>query len=91
MTAALDRQDWAVDVKVSDGVDGVLPQSSITVAMNGDAGQALEGYDIKNGTLKYYLPAPGEVQEATRGCQGPQRAGTHWRTGSHPASDSGRA
>ena len=55
-----------MDVKVSDGVDGVLPQSSITVAMNGDAGQALEGYDIKNGTLKYYLPAPGEAQEATR-------------------------
>ena len=66
VTATLDRQDWAVDVKVSDGVDGVLPQSSITVAMNGDAGQALEGYDIKNGTLKYYLPAPGETQEATR-------------------------
>ena len=66
VTATLDRQDWAVDVKVSDGVDGVLPQSSITVAMNGDAGQALEGYDIKNGTLKYYLPGPGEAQEATR-------------------------
>ena len=66
VTAVLDQQDWAVDVKVSDGVDGVLPQSSITVAMNGDAGQALEGYDIKNGTLKYYLPAPGEAQEATR-------------------------
>ena len=66
VTATLDRQDWAVDVKVSDGVDGVLPQSSITVAMNGDAGQALEGYDIKNGTLKYHLPAPGEAQEATR-------------------------
>ena len=66
VTATLNRQDWAVDVKVSDGVDGVLPQSSITVAMNGDAGQALEGYDIKNGTLKYYLPAPGEAQEATR-------------------------
>ena len=58
VTAVLDQQDWAVDVKVSDGVDGVLPQSSITVAMNGDAGQALEGYDIKNGTLKYYLPPP---------------------------------
>ena len=66
VTAVLDQQNWAVDVKVSDGVDGVLPQSSITVAMNGDAGQALEGYDIKNGTLKYYLPAPGEAQEATR-------------------------
>lgn len=66
VTATLDRQDWAVDVKVSDGVDGVLPQSSITVAMNGDAGQALEGYDIKNGTLKYYLPDHGEAQEATR-------------------------
>ena len=66
VTATLNQQDWAVDVKVSDGVDGVLPQSSITVAMNGDAGQALEGYDIKNGTLKYYLPAPGEAQEATR-------------------------
>ena len=66
VTATLDQQNWAVDVKVSDGVDGVLPQSSITVAMNGDAGQALEGYDIKNGTLKYHLPAPGEAQEATR-------------------------
>lgn len=66
VTAVLDQQNWAVDVKVSDGVDGVLPQSSITVAMNGDAGQALEGYDIKNGTLKYHLPAPGEAQEATR-------------------------
>ena len=66
VTAVLDQQNWAVDVKVSDGVDGVLPQSSITVAMNGDAGQALEGYDIKNGTLKYYLPDHGEAQEATR-------------------------
>ena len=66
VTAVLDQQNWAVDVKVSDGVDGVLPLSSITVAMNGDAGQALEGYDIKNGTLKYHLPAPGEAQEATR-------------------------
>ena len=66
VTAVLDQQNWAVDVKVSDGVDGVLPQSSITVAMNGDAGQALEGYDIKNGALKYHLPAPGEAQEATR-------------------------
>ena len=66
VTATLNQQDWAVDVKVSDGVDGVLPQSSITVAMNGDAGQALEGYDIKNGTLKYYLPDHGEAQEATR-------------------------
>ena len=66
VTATLDRQDWAVDVKVSDGVDGVLPQSSITVAMNGDAGQALEGYDTRNGTFRYYLPGPGETQEATR-------------------------
>ena len=66
VTATLDRQDWAVDVKVSDGVDGVLPQSSITVAMNGDAGQALEGYDTRNGTFRYYLPGPGEAQEATR-------------------------
>lgn len=66
VTATLDQQNWAVDVKVSDGVDGVLPQSSITVAMNGDAGQALEGYDTRNGTFRYYLPAPGEAQEATR-------------------------
>ena len=66
VTAVLDRQNWAVDVKVSDGVDGVLPQSSITVAMNGDAGQALEGYDTRNGTFRYYLPGPGETQEATR-------------------------
>ena len=66
VTAVLDQQNWAVDVKVSDGVDGVLPQSSITVAMNGDAGQALEGYDTRNGTFRYYLPAPGEAQEATR-------------------------
>ena len=66
VTATLDRQNWAVDVKVSDGVDGVLPQSSITVAMNGDAGQALEGYDTRNGTFRYYLPGPGETQEATR-------------------------
>ena len=66
VTATLNQQDWAVDVKVSDGVDGVLPQSSITVAMNGDAGQALEGYDTRNGTFRYYLPGPGETQEATR-------------------------
>ena len=66
VTAVLDQQNWAVDVKVSDGVDGVLPQSSITVAMNGDAGQALEGYDTRNGTFRYYLPGPGETQEATR-------------------------
>ena len=66
VTATLDQQDWAVDVKVSDGVDGVLPLSSITVAINGDAGQALEGYDTRNGTFRYYLPGPGETQEATR-------------------------
>ena len=66
VTATLDQQNWAVDVKVSDGVDGVLPLSSITVAMNGDAGQALEGYDTRNGTFRYYLPGPGETQEATR-------------------------
>lgn len=66
VTAVLDQQNWAVDVKVSDGVDGVLPLSSITVAMNGDAGQALEGYDTRNGTFRYYLPGPGETQEATR-------------------------
>ena len=66
VAAVLDQQNWAVDVKVSDGVDGVLPLSSITVAMNGDAGQALEGYDTRNGTFRYYLPAPGETQEATR-------------------------
>ena len=66
VTATLDQQNWAVDVKVSDGVDGVLPQSSITVAMDGDAGQALEGYDTRNGTFRYYLPGPGETQEATR-------------------------
>ena len=66
VTAVLDQQNWAVDVKVSDGVDGVLPLSFITVAMNGDAGQALEGYDTRNGTFRYYLPAPGETQEATR-------------------------
>ena len=66
VTAVLDQQNWAVDVKVSDGVDGVLPQSSITVAMNGDAGQALEGYDTRNGTFRYYLSGPGETQEATR-------------------------
>ena len=66
VTATLDQQDWAVDVKVSDGVDGVLPLSSITVAMNGYTGQALEGYDTRNGTFRYYLPGPGETQEATR-------------------------
>ena len=66
VTAVLDQQNWAVDVKVSDGVDGVLPLSSITVAINGDAGQALEGYDTRNGTFRYYLPGPGETQEATR-------------------------
>ena len=66
VTAVLDQQNWAVDVKVSDGVDGVLPQSSITVAMNGYTGQALEGYDTRTGTFRYYLPGPGETQEATR-------------------------
>ena len=66
VTAVLDQQNWAVDVKVSDGVDGVLPLSSITVAMNGYTGQALEGYDTRNGTFRYYLPGPGETQEATR-------------------------
>ena len=66
VTAALDQQNWAVDVKVSDGVDGVLPLSSITVAVNGYTGQALEGYDTKTGTFKYYLPGPGETTEVTR-------------------------
>ena len=66
VTAVLNQQNWAVDVKVSDGVDGVLPLSSITVAMNGYTGQALEGYDTRNGTFRYYLPGPGEAQEATR-------------------------
>ena len=66
VTATLDQQDWAVNIKVSDDVDGILPLSSITVARNGDTGQALEGYNTSIGTLKYYLPGPGEATEATR-------------------------
>ena len=66
VTATLDQQDWAVSIKVSDDVDGILPLSSITVARNGDTGQALEGYNTSTGTLKYYLPGPGEAGEATR-------------------------
>ncbi len=66
VTATLDQQDWAVNIKVSDAVDGILPLSSITVARNGDTGQVLEGYDTKAGTMKYYLPGPGETIEATR-------------------------
>lgn len=66
VTATLDQQNWAVDIKVSDGVDGILPLSSITVARNGDTGQVLEGYDTATGTMKYYLPGPGEANEATR-------------------------
>ena len=66
VTATLDQQNWAVDIKVSDGVDGILPLSSITVARNGDTGQVLEGYDTATGTMKYYLPGPGETTEATR-------------------------
>ena len=66
VTATLDQQDWAVNIKVSDDVDGILPLSSITVARNGDTGQALEGYNTGTGTLKYYLPGPGEATEATR-------------------------
>ena len=66
VTATLDQQDWAVSIKVSDDVDGILPLSSITVARNGDTGQALEGYNTSTGTLKYYLPGPGEATEATR-------------------------
>ena len=66
VTATLDQQNWAVSIKVSDDVDGILPLSSITVARNGDTGQALEGYNTSTGTLKYYLPGPGEATEATR-------------------------
>lgn len=66
VTAALDQQDWAVNIKVSDAVDGILPLSSITVARNGDTGQVLEGYDATAGTMKYYLPGPGETIEVTR-------------------------
>ena len=66
VTATLDQQNWAVSIKVSDDVDGILPLSSITVARNGDTGQALEGYNTSTGTLKYYLPGPGEAREATR-------------------------
>lgn len=66
VTATLDQQNWAVDIKVSDGVDGILPLSSITVARNGDTGQVLEGYDTATGTMKYYLPGPGEANETTR-------------------------
>ena len=66
VTAALDEQDWAVNIKVSDAVDGILPLSSITVARNGDTGQVLEGYDATAGTMKYYLPGPGEANEDTR-------------------------
>ena len=66
VTAALDQQDWAVNIKVSDAVDGILPLSSITVARNGDTGQVLEGYDATAGTMKYYLPGPGETTEVTR-------------------------
>ena len=66
VTATLDQQDWAVNIKVSDDVDGILPLTSITVARNGDTGQALEGYNTSTGTLKYHLPGPGEATEATR-------------------------
>ncbi len=66
VTAALDEQDWAVNIKVSDAVDGILPLSSIAVARNGDTGQVLEGYDATAGTMKYYLPGPGETIEVTR-------------------------
>ena len=66
VTAALDEQDWAVNIKVSDALDGILPLSSITVARNGDTGQVLEGYDATAGTMKYYLPGPGETIEVTR-------------------------
>lgn len=66
VTATLDQQDWAVNIKVSDAVDGILPLSSITVARNGDTGQVLEGYDATAGTMKYYLPGPGETTEVTR-------------------------
>ena len=66
VTATLDEQDWAVNIKVSDAVDGILPLSSITVARNGDTGQVLEGYDATAGTMKYYLPGPGETIEVTR-------------------------
>ncbi len=66
VTATLDQQDWAVNIKVSDAVDGILPLSSITVARNGDTGQVLEGYDATAGTMKYYLPGPGETIEVTR-------------------------
>lgn len=66
VTATLDQQDWAVNIKVSDAVDGILPLSSITVARNGDTGQVLEGYDTTAGTMKYYLPGPGETIEVTR-------------------------
>ena len=47
-------------------MDGILSLSSITVARNGDTGQALEGYNTSTGTLKYHLPGPGEATEATR-------------------------
>ena len=66
VTATLDQQDRVVNIKVSDDVDGILPLSSITVARNGDTGQAPEGYNTSTGTLKYYLPGPGEAAEATR-------------------------
>ena len=64
VTAELDTENWAVTASVSDVVDGMLGKEFITVAFNG---QPVEfAYEKETGSVKFYLPGPGESHEAMR-------------------------
>ena len=62
--AELDTENWAVTAKVSDAVDGMLGKEFITVSFNG---QPVEfEYGKETGSVRFYLPGPGESYESMR-------------------------
>lgn len=63
ITAELNPEDWTVTGAVTDGVDGILPASAVTMTINGTA---VDGYDPATGRFTVALPGPGESGPAQR-------------------------
>lgn len=64
ITASLDQDRWEIRASVLDTVDGLLPESAVTVSFNGKP--VTYTYDAASGTVSFALPGPGESQEAMR-------------------------
>ena len=64
VTAELDTENWRVTARISDAVDGILPESAVSVSYNGSAADG--SYNAKTGELTLALPAAGESGEAAR-------------------------